>query len=126
MLLYWIIPFGAAVILAAFISQISSWPIDKVQSWLLAMTAVTFITYAFDKMVAKINPQRQKQKTFLRAPERLLLALTFAGGTIGALLAIFIFNHKTAKISFQRKLWLTLGLQILLIAIYFYYFSGEF
>lgn len=124
MIFYWVIPFGAAVALAVYTSQFYDRPIDKVQSWLLAMTAVTFITFAYDKLIAKINERRkkQKQKTILRAPELLLLALTFFGGTPGALMAIFFVDHKTTKVSFQLKFWVTVVLQILTIAACYKYF----
>jgi len=52
-------------------------------------------------------------------PEKVLLLLTLLGGTLGALVAMRYFGHKTAKVEFQRKFWLVLALQIVVLIIWF-------
>jgi uncharacterized membrane protein YsdA (DUF1294 family) len=84
--------------------------LDVVLSWLLAITLVTFLAYGYDKLVAG------SRRT--RVPESVLLALTFAGGTVGALLGRWLFHHKTAKGSFRLKFWLVVALQVVLLSAY--------
>ena len=56
-----------------------------------------------------------------RVPESILLALTFAGGTVSALLGRWLFHHKTVKGSFRLKFWLVVALQIALLAAYYFW-----
>ena len=82
--------------------------LDWVQSWLLAVTAITFLTYGYDKLVAGTGATR--------VPERVLLTLAFAGGTVGALLGMRLFHHKTSKESFLERFWLVVAVQVVAIA----------
>ena len=82
--------------------------LDWVQTWLLVITAVTMLAYGYDKMVAGSRATR--------LPERVLLILTFAGGTAGALAGTRLFHHKTSKESFLERFWLAVALQIVIIA----------
>ena len=86
--------------------------LDGVTAWLIAITAITFLTYSYDKAIAG------SQAT--RVPEKVLLALAWCGGTLGAGLGMWIFHHKTAKESFQSKFTLLLLVQIALVVTYFY------
>lgn len=119
-LFYWLVTFVTAIGLAVWANRFYDRPIDTVQSWVLAFTAVTFAAFAIDKRIAIINERRKKHRkdTFTRFPEELLLALTFAGGTVGALFGIFFVDHKTVKFKFQIKFWLTIILQFLFLAAY--------
>ena len=80
-------------------------------SWLLALltgiNAATFLLYGYDKAIAG--------GTRLRVPEAVLQGLAFLGGSPAALLGQQVFRHKTSKVSFQRRFWLILLLQALLI-----------
>ena len=78
--------------------------------WLIAITFVTFLVYGYDKAIAGSDR--------MRVPERVLLALTFAGGTIGAVVGRSFFRHKTLKTSFRIQLWLIVLLQIILVLVY--------
>ncbi|MGB9578275.1 MAG: DUF1294 domain-containing protein, partial [Halothiobacillaceae bacterium] len=78
------------------------------QAWLLNITAVTLLTYGYDKLVAGSGATR--------VPERVLLTLAFAGGTFGALLGMRLFHHKTSKESFLERFWLIVALQVVVIA----------
>ncbi|MBE9507820.1 MAG: DUF1294 domain-containing protein [Chloroflexi bacterium] len=84
---------------------------DVLQSWLIAITLVTFLTYGYDKAIAG------SKRT--RVPEAALLALTVLGGTIGALAGMRLFHHKTAKGSFHLKLVLVVAAQAALIVAYY-------
>lgn len=61
-------------------------------AWLIAVSVVAFLTFGYDKVLSR------SQRT--RVPELVLLLLTALGGVFGALLAMLIFRHKTAKTSF--------------------------
>jgi uncharacterized membrane protein YsdA (DUF1294 family) len=68
--------------------------------WLVAMNAVAFVVFGLDKWLAKRGAGR--------VPEATLLWLCALGGWPGGLLAMQVFRHKTAKLSF--KLWFALAL----------------
>ena len=105
-----IVLFGLTILLAAVL-----WlgvQLDPLLSWLSAITLLTFLAFGYDKGVAKTGRGR--------IPERVLLALTFAGGTPGALSGRYLFNHKTSKTSFRAKFWAVVVVQIILVGFYFY------
>lgn len=98
------------------------WQIDPLagvyQSWIFAMTIITFLTYWYDKIRA-ISGHRP------RVPERVLLALTLAGGTIGALVGMVLVNHKTSKRSFQIKFWMIVAIQLGAFLVYRTVYPGQ-
>ena len=102
------ITFSVAIIMAAVIWWYFSF--DVVLSWLIAITLVTFLTYGYDKTIAGSGR--------MRVPEKVLLALTFAGGTVGAFVGRSLFRHKTTKASFRAQLWLVVGFQVFLVLVY--------
>ena len=75
--------------------------LDWVQSWLLAVTAITFLTYGYDKLITETGATR--------VPEKALLTLAFAGGTVGAIAGMRLFHHKTSKKSFLERFWLAVA-----------------
>ena len=91
--------------------EINGYPLNVLQSWLIAITLVTFLAYGYDKVIAGSK--------WTRVPEKVLLALTFAGGTIGALVGMQLFHHKTAKTGFRLKFWLISIAQIVLVVAYY-------
>ena len=103
------VAFGLAIIVALLMHW-SAPSLDIVFCWLFAITIVCFLAYGYDKTIAGTE--------LLRVPEAVLLALAFAGGTLGAFAGMRYFHHKTAKAEFQGKFWLVLALQIVLIVIY--------
>ena len=47
--------------------------------------------------------------------EKNLLGLAFIGGTIGGLIAMYVFRHKTQKDYYTVGLWLMIIMQIILL-----------
>lgn len=84
--------------------------------WLIVINVVTFVIYGYDKTVAG--------RAWTRVPERLLLLLALVGGTVGALLAMLLFRHKTSKAGFRLKFLLVILLQIALIVLYYWWQSN--
>ena len=80
---------------------------DAVLLYLAALNAVTFLIYAIDKLKAK--------KGKWRITEHSLLLLAFAGGSVGALLAVWVFRHKTMHNAFRYGVPAILIVQIALV-----------
>ncbi|MBR3486028.1 MAG: DUF1294 domain-containing protein [Clostridia bacterium] len=74
---------------------------------LIAMNLITFIVYVIDKLLAK------HQKS--RIPEKILLLLAFAFGSVGAITSMQLFRHKTDAQKDKTKLAFTVGVPISLI-----------
>ncbi|ULJ63106.1 cold shock and DUF1294 domain-containing protein [Wielerella bovis] len=81
----------------------------------MIVSLVAFATYAWDKSCA-LN-QRS------RVPEKSLHVIALCGGWAGALLARYVFRHKTQKQPFVGIFWATVAINIL-ITLYFI-FSGS-
>ena len=81
-------------------------------AWWLALNVATVLVYGYDKAIAG--------GTRRRVPERTLLALALFGGSPGALLAMGVFRHKTAKASFRRSMMAIVIVQAALLG--FLYF----
>ena len=74
-------------------------------TWWLAFNLATALVYGYDKAIAGGHRRR--------VPERTLLGLALCGGTAGALLAMWLFRHKTAKRSFRNGLALVIAVQLI-------------
>ena len=61
--------------------------------YLIAITILTFLIFGIDK--------RKARKGKWRIPEATLIGLAIAGGSIGALLGMYLFRHKTQKRKFN-------------------------
>jgi len=81
-------------------------------AWWLALNVATVLVYGYDKAIAG-GPRR-------RIPERTLLALALLGGSPGALLAMGLFRHKTAKASFRRAMMVIVALQVVVLGWLFF------
>jgi len=70
--------------------------------YLIGINVLTFLLYGIDKWKA--------QKSKWRIPEETLIWLAIVGGSIGALIGMYLFRHKTK----HRKF--TLGVPVIILA----------
>ena len=80
-------------------------------SYLLIINLITFLLYAIDK--------RRSIRKAWRIPESVLMGFAAVGGSVGALLAMLLFRHKTKHAKFTVGVPLILVAQIV-AAIFFY------
>lgn len=108
---YWV----SMMVGLALVLTVALWltGVDVVVAWLIAITAITFLTYGYDKSIAGTETTR--------VPEKALLALALVGGALGAWAGMSVFHHKTAKESFQLKFVLVVIVQVALVVTYFYF-----
>ncbi len=81
---------------------------------LLAVNLITLLLYAIDKAKAKKNKWR--------IPEATLILFAFIGGSIGALIGMFGFRHKTQHIKFKLLVPLAFILHIAVFVLFCIYF----
>jgi uncharacterized membrane protein YsdA (DUF1294 family) len=91
----------------AFSGSLSWQPI--LVNYLISVNVVTFGAYGYDKM--------QARRKGWRVPELSLLAMGLIGGTIGAVVAMRLFRHKTVKGPFRVVFWLLVAVQVVLVAV---------
>lgn len=75
--------------------------------WLIFINVAAFIVFGIDK--------RKAVKEKYRISEKALLIFAAAGGSIGALLGMFVFHHKTKKPLFVIGVPAILILQIIIV-----------
>jgi len=85
--------------------------LEPLPAWLAAINLTAFMVYGADKTLA--------QGRRVRVPEKVLLLLALFFGSLGAWLGMQFFRHKTAKQSFNIKLWLVVVIQAALILLYY-------
>ena len=78
--------------------------------WLILINLVTFLVFGWDKWKAK---RKETHASTRRVPEKTLFLLSAIGGSIGALLGMKVFHHKTLHRSFRIGIPLILALQII-------------
>lgn len=79
--------------------------------WLVLINVVTFLVFGADKLQAK---RKEKNEKVRRVPEKTLLLLSALGGSVGALLAMRAFHHKTLHKVFKFGVPIILALQIVI------------
>ena len=79
--------------------------------YLLVMNLVTFLVFGLDKWKAK---RKAKNEAVRRVPEKTLFLLSILGGSLGALLGMKVFHHKTLHKSFRFGIPAILALQVLI------------
>ena len=77
--------------------------------YLLIVNAAGFILMLVDKIKAKRN--------LWRIPEATLFLVAAVGGSIGSLLGMYTFRHKTKHLKFTLGMPLILALQILAVVL---------
>ena len=80
--------------------------------YLILINIITCMVFGVDKHKAK------KEKW--RVPEATLLLLSVIGGSIGALIGMRLFHHKTRKAKFRIGVPIILILQIILVVLIVY------
>ena len=86
--------------------------------WVLLINTVTFFVFGLDKLKAK---RRETNTKIRRIPERTLFLLAAVGGSIGALLGMRVWRHKTLHNSFRFGIPAILTVQLLLGGAYWYF-----
>ena len=81
--------------------------------YLIIMNVAAFIMYGIDK--------RKAVKGSWRISESALLTLTALGGSLGSLLAMELFRHKTKHIKFIVGVRALLIIHVLLLVLYYKY-----
>ncbi len=77
--------------------------------WLILINVIAFFVFGLDKWKAK---RKEKKESVRRIPEKNLLLLAAAGGSVGALLGMKVFHHKTLHEKFRFGIPLILALQV--------------
>lgn len=80
--------------------------------YLVCINAVTFFLYGTDKWKAKKGKRRISEKS--------LLSAAVLGGSVGGLVGMYTFRHKTRKAKFYLGVPTILALQVAL-AVFVYY-----
>ena len=86
--------------------------------YLALINAITFAVYGADK--------RRARKDRWRVPERTLFLLAVLGGSLGALLGMHVFHHKTKHWYFRVFIPLILLLQIAVPVVLWLHKNGVF
>lgn len=77
--------------------------------YLMIINVIAFLFMLSDK--------RKAQKRKWRIPEATLMGTAALGGSIGALMGMYLFRHKTKHIKFTLGIPLILGAQLLLAGV---------
>ena len=91
--------------------------------YLLAVNLLTFLAYGLDKWKAVRNGKKGSKKArhnsrlSHRIPEASLLLLAAFGGSPAALLAMYLFRHKTLHKKFRYGVPVILAAQIILLCV---------
>jgi uncharacterized membrane protein YsdA (DUF1294 family) len=81
------------------------------EAFLIFINIISFLVYFYDKFVSIKNNTTNKTS---RISEKMLLTIAFIGGTVGAIVSMFMFRHKIKKLSFMIKFILVISLQIII------------
>lgn len=101
--------FFGLIAIATLVIWLAWRTVHPILIWLACSTVVAFAAFGYDKAIAGSGRTR--------VPEIVLLALTFFGGTLGALAGRALFRHKIRKTRFRRQFWAVIGIQVLLLVV---------
>ncbi|MBR5225711.1 MAG: DUF1294 domain-containing protein [Clostridia bacterium] len=82
---------------------------DGVILYLVVINVVAFLAFGLDKLKAKADAWR--------IPEKTLLGLAVIGGSVGAILGMRTFRHKTRHKQFSVGLPVILAVQLIIMAL---------
>ena len=82
---------------------------DGIILYLFVINVVAFLAFGLDKLKAKADAWR--------IPEKTLLGLAIIGGSVGAILGMRTFRHKTRHKQFSVGLPVILALQLILVVL---------
>jgi len=85
--------------------------------YLILVNTSAFIAYGIDKSKAK----NRKWRT----PETILLLYALLGGSLGALLGMAAFHHKTRKAQFYSVVFVIFIIQVALILYWYVYYYNH-
>jgi len=94
-----------------FIWAVIGSPWGLLACWLVMINLITFFVFGVDKWKAK---RKEKNDAVRRISEKTLLILSILGGSIGALLGMKVWHHKTLHRAFRIGVPVILALQILI------------
>lgn len=78
-----------------------------------ALNAFTFILFGYDKWISGSGTRR--------VPEKILWLFSLLGGSVGGVIGMSVFRHKTRKLSFQLVMGIIFLMQIgILFSLYFF------
>ena len=86
--------------------------IQVILLYILSVNLGGFIAFGIDK--------KRSIRSKWRIPEATLLTIALLGGSIGCLLGMKVFRHKTLKLLFSIGIPVMLALQIILIIVIFF------
>lgn len=75
---------------------------------LIGINLITYLIFGIDKVKAK-------NKSW-RIPEKTLYTLAFFGGSLGAIIGMIQFRHKTQKTEFKNVIFIIVLVQMMLIS----------
>lgn len=84
--------------------------------WIGAISLISIVVCIYDKIAAKALPRH-------RTPEKTLLLLSALGGSLAMYITMQIIHHKTQHKKFMIGIPVILGIQIILIILYFYFLA---
>ena len=87
--------------------------------WLAVVNLAAFVMFGVDKWKAKY---KEKHEAARRVPEKTLFLLAAIGGSVGALLGMRVWHHKTLHKSFRFGIPIIFLCQVLLALGLFLYF----
>ena len=82
---------------------------DGILIYLVIINVVTFLAFGLDKLKAKVDAWR--------IPEKTLLGLAVIGGSVGGILGMRTFRHKTRHKQFSVGLPVILAVQIVVVVL---------
>lgn len=97
----------------AFIWTAVGSPWGLLAVWLIVINLITFFVFGVDKWKAK---RKESYASVRRVSEKTLFLLSILGGSVGALLGMRLWHHKTLHTTFRIGIPLILLLQLLIPA----------